>query len=68
MTTPDDPRNALALVAQFGAEYLLSFADKPATREAVQVQMKDALARLDVALAELAILKAPKADDNPVGQ
>ena len=60
MTTPtsDDPRNALSLIAQFGAEYLLTFADKPATRECVSVQLKDALARVDAALQELSMLKA----------
>ena len=60
MTTPapDDPRNALSLIAQFGAEYLLTFADKPATRECVSVQLKDAIARVDAALQELSMLKA----------
>lgn len=60
MNDPNDPRNSLALVAQFLAEYLLTFAEKPATREAVQVQVKDALQRLDTALQERAVLVAPR--------
>ena len=57
----DDPRNALSLIAQFGAEYLLTFVDKPATRECVSVQLKDAITRVDAALQELAMLKATHA-------
>lgn len=62
MTDPNDPRNSLALVAQFLAEYLLTYADKPATREAVQVQVRDALQRLDTALQERAVAIAPRAE------
>lgn len=60
MTDPNDPQNSLALVAQFLAEYLLTYADKPATREAVQVQVQDALKRLSAALQERAMLMTPR--------
>lgn len=53
-----DPRNSLSLLAQFGAEYLLTMADRPATRECVNMQMRDCVQRIDAALQELAMLKA----------
>lgn len=55
---PNDPRNALTLVAQFCADYVTFLSDKPATAGAVQMQMKDAIGRIDAALQQLAMVNA----------
>ncbi len=59
-----DPRNSLALLSQFCAEYLVSLNDRPATRGCVEPQIRDCVQRIDAALQELAMLKATSA--NPV--
>jgi hypothetical protein len=61
-----DPKNSLALLAQFGAEYLVSLSDRPATRGCVEAQIRDCVQRLDAALNELAMLKASQ-HAGPVG-